>query len=203
MRLLDERAQKAGLRLATEELPVRTAQAREGSICNHPQYDCLYDGDTLTSISNCPFPVKTSTFEVLAWGERQRKEGVEQVAVIAYRKACGHNAQDRIGFMEWVQDFEHCGTLFKGDDYKLASWERRIEFFRGYSCDVCRMAEHLAWLQEYRDTRLPGAKRLKQFRLLMNYNWSNWTSFISEAGFIKYAGLKNVQLEVKVKEGPC
>ena len=182
----------AAMRLPSDSLPIRTAQAREGSICNHPEHDCLYDGDKLTSLADCPFPLKTETFEVLSFGERIRDDGPEKVAVVSYHKGCGHLAHDRIGFFEHVKDFSHYGTPFKGDDYKIANWQARIEYFRAHPCEVCKLAEHSAWLQTYSDTRLSGRKSLARFLLLMNANWTNWREFISEAGFVKHAGLKNL-----------
>ena len=180
------------MHLKTDSLPVRTPQAKDGSIRNHPVFDCVYDGDKITSLDECPFPLKTETFEVLAFGERVRDSEVEKFAVIQYRKGCGHLAQDRIGFFENVQDFEHHGTPFKGEDYKIANWQKRIAYFQSNPCDICAMAKHQAWLQSFSDTRLPGKKRLAQFLLLMNHNWSNWREFISEKGFIQAAKLKNL-----------
>ncbi|MFN9116306.1 MAG: hypothetical protein ACK5XN_40200 [Bacteroidota bacterium] len=178
--------------LSSDSLPIRTAKAKEGSICNHPVHDRLFDGDELTSLSDCPFPLKTDSFEVLAFGKRERDDGPEAVAVVAYRKGCGHLAHDRIGFFEHVKDFQHGGTPFKGDDYKIANWEKRIAYFQSTPCEVCDMARHQAWLQTFQDTRQPGKKRLATFRLLMNANWENWQEFVSEAEFIKAANLKNL-----------
>lgn len=110
----------------------------------------LYEGDVITSLLECPFPVWTDRFEVLEFGviPEDMGEGENRTFVIVrYTKPCGHRVEERVQFIEGVQTFTHYGTTFDGLGYSIKSWESRIEFFRkNLPCDVCGTVRHLAWL---------------------------------------------------------
>lgn len=157
----------------------------------HPDHPALYSPhDTLTSLADCPFPLETATFKVIAFGDTTQNGGTGlppgKVAIVEYTKHCGHTAQDRIGFFEGVQDFDHYGTKFAGKSYSITNWENRIECFRQTLCPVCDMYEHCRWAHFHAGERTAARKRtLARFDLLMNANFGNWQDYVSREDFEK------------------
>ena len=157
----------------------------------HPEHPQLYAGmDTLLPLQDCPFPLATDTFKVVAFG-RTTQQGNGQpstarVAVVDYIKACGHRALDRIAFFEGVADFDHCGTKFFGKDYSINNWQARIEYFRSTLCPVCDLFEHCRWAHFHAGERTAHRKRtLARFDLLMSANFLNWQDFVNREDFEK------------------
>lgn len=180
----------------------------------HPDSPVLFaEHDKITTTDDCPFPLKTDTFEVLLWGvsikhetwppkEGERDTTRDTFCVVRHTKeCCGHTVEDRVGFQEGVEDFDHHGTEFVGADYSAGAWERRIELFRQWPCDICGMVIHNLWCYGYSDTvtkrgefpdiqkeleeSSPGFAALKKgkghaagLRLLLDANWLNWDEFI-------------------------
>jgi len=155
---------------------------------HHPACPLLFrQHDKITTLEDCPFPLKTPTFEVLAFGvniylpadERSRED--DKFALVRYTKpSCGHTVEERIPFQEGVEDFDHYGTPFKGADYSIQNWERRIERFRNsLKCDVCHMAERAFWLRRIGEGPRGAKAALKQLRFLLDYNYGNWCEFLN------------------------
>lgn len=153
---------------------------RHDSTFFHPDCPVLFgEHDTIGNLADCPFPLETDTFKVLLFGQsisRNDKNGHDnKFAVVEYKKSCGHTVQERITFMEKVEDFDHYGTKFKGAEYSIKDWQRRIEFFRTICpCDVCGMVKHSLWCQGYEDTRKPEKKRIAALARRLDYNFANW-----------------------------
>lgn len=150
----------------------------------------IYNTDVITSLDDCPFPLKTDSFEVLAFGRETNKDN-GKFAIVEYRKNCGHLVQEKVRFEEGRQDFEHYETKFIGADYSIENWERRIELFRTIvDCDVCNMKKHALWIfaEGYSE---PGNKTKKKAAAnliyLLDYNFENWREFVTveEKEFVK------------------
>ena len=150
--------------------------------------------DIIGELKDCPFPLKTPTFEVLLFGTSKtfaysnKKYGNNKTFVVVdWIKVCGHRVQDRVPFIENVETFEHYGTVFEGESYSIKSWEDRLERFRQYPCDVCRLIKHSVWC--YRE-RLSDELRTKKAALTMclrilDHNFANWRDFVTEASVIR------------------
>lgn len=148
---------------------------------HHTAHHALYaEHDEITALTDCPFPVKTGTFEVLAFGRDMKKAG-DTFSLVQYIKpACGHMCEERIPFQEGVETFEHHGTTFGGPSYSIANWQKRINFFRCcLRCPVCQMAEHCRWIYAIGQGPRSRAAVEKRFLLLMNSNYANWENFIT------------------------
>jgi hypothetical protein len=158
---------------------------------HHPEHRAIYAHlDTPTTLADCPFPLETETFRVIVFGTSEQAgngtPGTSRFALVEYVKACGHVAQDRIGFFEGVRDFDHYGKKFTGADYSIENWEARIEYFRNTLCPVCEMFEHCRWAHFHAGERTASRKRtLARFDLLMAANFTNWADFVSRANFEK------------------
>lgn len=152
----------------------------------HPASPYLYGGhDTPRDLKDCPFPLKTDSFEVLIFGDASTQQ-YNQFAVVEFRKGCGHIAHERINFIEGVQDFDHHGTKFTGESYSIKSWESLIERFRQGLCPVCDIYEHCRWAHFHAGERTaPRKKTLARFNLLMDANFKNWREYVSESDFEK------------------
>lgn len=156
----------------------------------HTENPDLYEGhDTPGKLKDCPFPLETDSFKILSWGDTVNRSAPGhpgKVAVVQFRKKCGHMARERIAFYEGVQDFDHYGTKFIGADYSVNNWEKRIEFFRQGLCPVCNIYEHCRWAHFHAGERTAPRKRtLSRFSLLMNANFENWRDFVSTEDFEK------------------
>ena len=154
---------------------------------HHPACPVLFGGhDLITSLEDCPFPLKTDTFEVLAFGENIGNLDVEgrdrtndTFALVRYEKLCGHTVEERIPFQEGVQDFSHYGTEFVGAEYSIRDWERRIEYFRTIlPCDVCQMADRTVWLRSLGEGPRSVKKCVDDLRSLLVFNYGNWEEFV-------------------------
>lgn len=163
-----------------------------------PDCPVLYaEHDTIGRLEDCPFPLKTETFEVLLFGTsktfptQDKKYGdTRTFAVVDWTKACGHKVQDRVSFIENVKTFDHYGTIFTGESYSIKAWEKRMEFFRGYPCDVCAMIKHGVWIYRKRlsDELRSKAKALEHTLFLLDANFGNWREFVSEASLQRRFG---------------
>lgn len=156
---------------------------------HHPSCPLLFrNHDEITTLDDCPFPLKTDSFEVLAFGRNLRKgepgkrdESQDTFAVVRYTKICGHTVEERITFQEGVEDFDHYGTPFIGKDYSINNWEKRIEFFRtSLPCDICQHLSNAIWHREMGDGARSKEKAISDFLLILNANWPNWKSFIDK-----------------------
>lgn len=165
----------------------------------HKDCPVLYgQHDTITSLSECPFPLKTDSFEVLLWGnsksfpdDKPEHGHTKRFAVVRFTKACGHTVEERISFIEGVKTFTHHGTEFKGESYSVNDWERRIEFFRNTRCDICGLVEHGRWI--FGTGMGVNSRRLavKRTLFLLNANYHNWPDFITEKEIVaKFAATK-------------
>lgn len=140
-----------------------------------------YAWDEVRLLSECPFPTTTPTFRVVEYGVWKREHDDGTFAIVEYRKKCDHLVWERIPFYENVTDFDHYGTKFYGADYKIANWERRIEFFRTIlPCEVCQLVSHSLWiwtegLCEENRTR---KARLAHIEYLLESNYTNWREFV-------------------------
>lgn len=152
----------------------------------HPDCPILFaNHDTIGQLSDCPFPLKTTTFEVLLFGTSRDRSGdlhdhERKLAVVEHTKRCGHTVSERITFEEGVQDFEHCGTIFSGASYSIKNWATRIELFRsGWSCEICQVVEHHLWCWSEGISAKSRKKSEASLLLTLNYNWENWQDFVS------------------------
>lgn len=153
------------------------------ALYKHPYNPLLYRTDTVTQLTDCPFPLKTDSFTVLAFGDVEphtADPGSTKFTIVEYTKRCGHTVQERINFIEGVQDFDHYGTKFTGKSYSIKDWKNRIEYFRGCLCDVCALASHVKWARLHAEECVTSKKKaIKRFLLLMNANYKNWQEFIT------------------------
>lgn len=164
----------------------------------HPDCPVLYaEHDTIGRLEDCPFPLKTETFEVLLFGTsktfpmQDKKYGdTRTFAVVDWTKACGHKVQCRVPFAENVETFDHYGTVFTGESYSIKAWEKRMEFFRGYPCDVCAMIKHGVWHWRGGTSNMGNscAEITKAYLQLLDYNFDNWREFVSEASVTRRFG---------------
>lgn len=154
----------------------------------HPDCPVLYAGcDTIGSLDDCPFPLKTDTFRVLLFGsvrqypDTDAKYGNDQkFVVVEWNKVCGHTVQERVNFIENVQTFDHYGKVFTGESYSIESWVERLEYFRNTPCDVCSLIRHLVWCARERISGNKSSKRAERECLeSLNYNFENWQNFIT------------------------
>lgn len=151
----------------------------------HPDCPVLYkQHDTITSLSDCPFPLQTDSFRVIHFGtsvdpaESKPEHGhTRRFAVVEYTKGCGHTVQERISFIEDVKTFEHYGTVFTGESYSINDWQRRIEYFRSGLCEVCALVQHSLWCYSIGETSSSLEKLLEHIRRLLDYNFGNWQEF--------------------------
>ena len=157
----------------------------------HAACPLLYSTDEITDLSDCPFPLKTNSFEVLIFG-KSISDFRSTFAVVRYQKKCGHVVEERISFQEGVEDFEHCGTKFFGADYSIKNWESRIEFFRTVlPCDVCQMVEHSRWIFGTGLGSNSRKKSIEELLFLLNASFANWQNFVSEKEIVaKFAATK-------------
>ena len=155
---------------------------------HHPATPLLFKNhDGLTSLDDCPFQLKTDSYEVIAFGESiaddiegERTKEYDRVALIRYTKKCGHTVEERITFCEGVEDFDHYGTKFIGADYSISNFAKRIEFFRtNLPCDVCQMADRAVWLREIGEGARAKNKAVENLKSLLDYNYGNWQKFIN------------------------
>ncbi len=144
--------------------------------------------DTITSLADCPFPLKTDSFKVIAFGtsksfpdDKPEHGHSKRFAVVEYVKACGHLARERISFVEGVKTFDHYGTTFTGESYSIADWENRIEKFRNYPCEVCAMIRHAVWIWSIGEEPRGRAKAIARCIFLLDANFLNWREFETEA----------------------
>ena len=147
----------------------------------HPDCPVLYrDHDEIGDLKDCPFPLVHPTFRVVFFGRLKFKpDGT--FAVVEYRKSCGHVVWERIPFEEHVKDFDHYGTKFYGVDYKIANWERRIEFFRTIlPCEVCQLVSHSLriWLESLSEEHRSLKRQLAYIEYLLECNYANWREFV-------------------------
>lgn len=164
----------------------------------HADSPVLYaQHDIIGNLSDCPFPLKTESFEVLMFGSvivqpdsKPEYGDSSKFAIIEYTKSCGHKVQERINFIENVQTFNHYGTIFTGESYSINDWKNRIEFFRNYPCEICGLVKHSNWVwkegySEYKSKN----KHIESLRRLLDYNFNNWPEFFD---IVKYENeLKN------------
>lgn len=173
----------------------RTPEKSDGFY--HPDHPCLYAmHDTITDLHDCPFPLKTDTFEVVLFGTSVRRPDAEEkghgrdskFAVVQYRKTCGHLCQERITFIEGVKTFMHCGTEFRGEDYSIENWRARIEFFRtNLPCEVCSMVRHCLWIHYEKLGSTRGwRKNTDRCLLLLEHNFANWREFVPEQDILRW-----------------
>jgi len=155
-----------------------TPEASDGFY--HKDSPLLFAGhDEITSLDDCPFPLKTDSFEVVLFG-KNKNQPKDSFAVVKYEKSCGHTVSERIPFQEGVKDFTSHGDLFIGANYSIKSWKNRIEYFRNQlPCDVCQMVKHSVWIYEIGEGGRSKKGVLKSLLYLLNYNYSNWEEFIS------------------------
>lgn len=150
----------------------------------HKTCEVLYDTDSITTLDDCPFPLKTDTFKVIHFGATKDAGGRDcKFAVVEYTKSCGNTVIERIPFMEGVKDFESHGDKFKGADYSINNWKDRIEFFRtNLPCDIIQLVNHSIWIYEIGESEGGNsrAKLLNAILFLLNYNYENWQKFIKE-----------------------
>lgn len=158
----------------------------------HAANPLLYaEHDEITTLEDCPFPLKSDTYEVLTFGRSKVEKG-DTFAIVRYQKKCGHVVEERIGFKENVQDFEHGGTKFIGADYSIKSYAKRIEFFRTIlGCDVCQILEHGRWIFGTGLGVNSRKKATERALSLLNYNFANWREFVTEKEVVaKFAATK-------------
>jgi hypothetical protein len=154
---------------------------------HHADCPVLFAIDTIGNLSDCPFPLKTDTFEVLAFGRTEKSPDNEPkhghshtFAVVRFTKGCGHTVEERIPFSEGVESFDHYGTRFEGADYSIANWQKRIEFFRQYPCDVCGLVKHSAWIWTQGLGESNRKRQIVRCIMLLDANFANWRDFIPE-----------------------
>lgn len=145
----------------------------------HPDSPVLFAvHNKITSVEDCPFPLKTDTFQVLLYGVELLKPAT--FVVVEYRKGCGHLVQEQVRFEEDVEDFDHYGTKFTGASYSVNDWEKRIEFFRKYPCAVCQLVKHSLWIYSIGESDGGNSRKKAERALLrlLDYNFSNWQEFV-------------------------
>lgn len=161
---------------------------------HHPACRCLFaQHDTIGNLADCPFPLQTETFRVLLWGDSislpdDSEKGYgesKKFAAVEFTKRCGHTVQERIPFMENVRTFNHYGKTFEGSSYSVNDWQRRIEFFRQGDCDVCDLVRHSLWIWSIGEGPNSRAKAIARCRMLLNANFGNWQSFVSDADMVR------------------
>ena len=144
----------------------------------------------------CPFPTKTDTFEVVDFGTgqgypdddpplhgRDQKNGERETWVhVIWTRPCGHTVLDRVNFWEGVETFSHYGTVFKGEEYSIKDWKRRMEYFRTSGvCDCCKISRHLWWIRRIGMTRSCGLteKSLPEYvEQMLDHSYLNWREFV-------------------------
>ncbi len=145
--------------------------------------------DTITSLDECPFPLVTDSFRVLAFGNsKYSPEDAEKghghttrFAIVEFVKGCGHLAHERISFIEGVKTFTSHGTTFTGESYSINDWARRIEYFRNTPCEVCAMVKHAVWIFGTGMGVNSRKLAMKRCLFLLDANYSNWREIVSEA----------------------
>ena len=143
--------------------------------------------DTITSLSDCPFPLVTDSFRVIHFGtsisqpdDADKGYGANKTfAVVEFVKGCGHLCRERISFVEGVTDFDHYGTKLIGADYSILNWEKRIAFFQAYPCPVCEMVKHALWIWSEGLSESNRKKTVANLRHTLDYNYVNWVEFIN------------------------
>jgi hypothetical protein len=186
----------------------RLITKKNASLLHHPTIPEWFVGDQVGELKDCPFPLKTDTFQVLAWGSiqedftRDKKYGhTPTLTLVEYVKSCGHLVRERIPFYEDTQDFDHYGTMFYGADYSVKAWERRIEFFRtNLPCEVCAAVRHAMWIYNQKlGTPMARPKAIKQCCDHLDYNYENWREFVSEKQITNWFNGKDVPVYIQTK----
>lgn len=141
------------------------------------EYPQLYGIDVVQPLEECPIPIKEDNYKIVAYALNKRDlQDIKKVILVDFISTCDHRMLSRVEFDENVKDFNHYGMQFYGKDYSIKHYRSRIETFRDFGCEVCRLVRssisQLSLTQNLQFKR--GKKNLLE---CLEYNFANWEEY--------------------------